>query len=93
MHIKGTPQTMQKRVFYNDLIGDILSSLKNSVEICLETGIKSDSIIIDPGIGFGKTVDNNLEIINRLAEFQSLRYLRHEFLQQPYRLRAMSWIL
>lgn len=73
MHIRGTPQTMQRRIHYRDVIDDIRKELKKSVEICLEMGIKSDRIIIDPGIGFGKTVEHNLEILNRLAEFQNLK--------------------
>lgn len=68
MHMKGTPRTMQRRPVYRDLIGEIISSLENSIEICLEIGIKSDKIIVDPGIGFGKTLEQNLEILNRLRE-------------------------
>ncbi len=74
MHIKGTPQTMQKKIFYKDLIKDIKNSLNNAIEKCLEIGIKSDKILIDPGIGFGKTVENNLEIIRELDKFKSLNY-------------------
>jgi len=72
MHIRGTPRTMQKRIHYNHLIPDIIRQLKKSIENCLEIGIKSDKIIIDPGIGFGKTVEHNLEIINRLENFRKL---------------------
>ncbi len=73
MHIRGKPRTMQKRIHYKDLIEEITESLRKSREICLEIGIKSDRIIVDPGIGFGKTVEHNLEIINRLDKFRSLR--------------------
>lgn len=73
MHIRGRPRTMQKKIRYQNLIAEMLSELKKSIENCLEIGIKSDKIIIDPGIGFGKTAVHNLEIINRLTEFQSLR--------------------
>jgi len=72
MHIQGTPKTMQKNVHYKNLIHEIFDSLRNSIEKCLEFGIKSDKIIIDPGIGFGKGVEDNLEIINRLSEFKEL---------------------
>lgn len=72
MHIRGTPRTMQKRIFYKDLIPEILEALRKSLEICLEIGIKSDRIMIDPGIGFGKTVEHNCEILNRLDEFRCL---------------------
>ncbi|HQP10997.1 MAG TPA: dihydropteroate synthase [Candidatus Omnitrophota bacterium] len=72
MHIRGTPRTMQKRIAYADLIGEIIDSLRKSVEKCLEIGIKSDRIIIDPGICFGKTVEHNLKILNRLRDFEVL---------------------
>ncbi len=73
MHIKGAPRTMQKRINYRDLTGEIIDSLQKSIEKCLEIGLKSDRIIIDPGIGFGKTVEHNLEILNRLSDFKALR--------------------
>lgn len=73
MHIKGTPRVMQKNISYKNLIIDIIKSLRKSIENCLEIGIKSDKIIIDPGIGFGKTVKDNFEIINRLDEFNILK--------------------
>lgn len=72
MHIRGTPRTMQKNTHYDDLIGEIIEELTKSVEKCLEIGIKSDRIILDPGIGFGKTVGQNLEIIRHLKDFESL---------------------
>jgi len=72
MHIQGTPRTMQKNIHYSDLIADIIAALKHSRGKCLETGIKSDRIILDPGICFGKTVEHNLSIINRLNEFSAL---------------------
>lgn len=73
MHIRGTPKTMQTRIHYRDLIADIIGTLRKSIETCLEIGIGIDKIIIDPGIGFGKTVRHNLEILNRLDEFQALK--------------------
>lgn len=72
MHIRGTPRTMQQNISYDNLIQEIMRALQKSIEKCLENGIKSDKIIIDPGIGFGKTVEHNLEIINRLSDFSSL---------------------
>lgn len=72
MHIKGTPRTMQKHIKYKDLIKEIVDALKKSIENCLEIGIKSDRIIIDPGIGFGKTTEHNLEILNQLSCFKTL---------------------
>jgi dihydropteroate synthase len=73
MHIRGTPETMQKNIRYKHLIPEIITSLRKSIEKCLEIGIKSDKIIIDPGIGFGKTVEHNLEILNRLGDFRTLK--------------------
>ncbi|MBF0521794.1 MAG: dihydropteroate synthase [Candidatus Omnitrophica bacterium] len=72
MHIKGTPRTMQKNIFYKNCVQEIVETLQKSLEKCLEIGIKKDRIIIDPGIGFGKTVEHNLEILNRLQAFKIL---------------------
>lgn len=72
MHIKGTPQTMQQRPFYDSLIADIYSSLEKSVSQAVDAGIRSDGIIIDPGIGFGKTTEHNLQIIKKLNTFSRL---------------------
>jgi len=72
MHIRGTPKTMQKNIRYKNLIHEIIDALGRTIENCLEIGIKSDKIIIDPGIGFGKTVEHNLQIIHRLQDFRIL---------------------
>jgi dihydropteroate synthase len=72
MHMRGTPRTMQSRTDYDDVIKDIVDELKKSVEKCLETGIKKESILVDPGIGFAKTAGQSLEIIRRLQEFRIL---------------------
>ncbi|MBP9855595.1 MAG: dihydropteroate synthase [Candidatus Omnitrophica bacterium] len=66
MHMKGTPLTMQKKISYSDVMVEIIKSLQKSKEKCLEKGIKSDKIVLDPGIGFGKSIQHNLSIINRL---------------------------
>ena len=73
MHISGTPQTMQRKIKYNNLVKNIIDSLGRSIENCLEIGIKLDKIIIDPGIGFGKTVGHNLTILNQLDHFKVLK--------------------
>ncbi|MFC1576719.1 dihydropteroate synthase [Candidatus Omnitrophota bacterium] len=72
MHIKGTPRTMQEDPVYGDLIPEIIESLAGSIKIAEEAGIPRNKIIIDPGIGFGKTVEHNLEIIGRIDEFKAL---------------------
>ena len=72
MHMRKTPLTMQKDIKYNNVISEIFNFLDKQIEFALENGIKKDSIIVDPGIGFGKTVENNSLIIKRLFEFKSL---------------------
>lgn len=72
MHMQGTPKTMQKKPRYDDVVADILRFLRERVERAEKKGIRREYIIIDPGIGFGKTAEHNLEIISRLKEFKSL---------------------
>ena len=74
MHIQGAPTTMQRKIQYKNIISDIIRELKKAIENCLEIGIKSDKIIIDPGIGFGKSAEDNLKIIHGLDQFQALKY-------------------
>jgi dihydropteroate synthase len=69
MHMQGTPGDMQKNPFYQNLIPEILNFLKQAVDRAVSGGIKEDMIIVDPGIGFGKTVDHNLEILKGLGQF------------------------
>jgi dihydropteroate synthase len=72
MHMKGTPSDMQDNPVYEHLIPEIVTFLKNAVDRAVEGGIRKDMIIIDPGIGFGKTVDHNLQIIKALSQLRSL---------------------
>jgi len=73
MHIRGTPENMQEgEIFYEDVIESIKVYLKKSIEIAVNAGIPQDRIIIDPGIGFGKTVEHNLIILKRLKELGEL---------------------
>ncbi len=74
MHIKGTPKNMQKNPHYEDLIMEIKESLGESIEIAKAAGIDLNKVILDPGIGFGKTFENNLEIINKISEFKKMGY-------------------
>ena len=64
----------QKTQTYQDLLPDILASLSQSILVAEQAGLSKGQIIIDPGIGFGKTADHNLEVLKRLPEFQSLRH-------------------
>jgi dihydropteroate synthase len=72
MHIKGRPRDMQQNPVYEALIPEIMDYLREGIKIARQTGISEDKIIIDPGIGFGKTFDHNLGIIKHLHEFRFL---------------------
>ncbi|MEE9524496.1 MAG: dihydropteroate synthase [Thermodesulfovibrionales bacterium] len=72
MHIKGTPKNMQKNPIYGNLIKEIIEYLEESIAIAEKAGVHHEKIIVDPGIGFGKMFEDNLEIINRLSEFRRL---------------------
>jgi dihydropteroate synthase len=72
MHMLGTPKTMQVSPEYDDLLGEITSFLGNSIQCALEQGISKAKIIVDPGIGFGKTVSHNLLLIQNLYELKEL---------------------
>ena len=72
MHMRGTPETMQENIHYVSLVSDIIQYLKQSIDLASMAGVNSERIIIDPGIGFGKTVDHNLAIIKHLYQFKTL---------------------
>ena len=72
MHTPGHPLDMQDNIGYDSLIDDIITYLNNSIERALGYGIELERIIVDPGIGFGKTVEHNLEIIRNLSDFSVL---------------------
>jgi len=73
MHMKGTSDNMQENPSYDDLISEIIEFLKDAIKRSVTAGIKEDLIIVDPGIGFGKTFDDNLKIIKELFRFGSLQ--------------------
>jgi dihydropteroate synthase len=72
MHMKETPKTMQVAPTYGNLMKEVLSFLKNAIEYAAKNGVDRSRIIIDPGIGFGKTLDHNLQIMNGLGRLQDL---------------------
>lgn len=72
MHMKGTPRTMQQAPFYRELMGEIIGCLRDAVERAVEAGVDREQIVVDPGIGFGKSLQHNLEILRRLKEMASL---------------------
>ena len=74
MHMKGTPKNMQDDPQYESLISDIKDYLLDRANFIISKGINSKKIVIDPGIGFGKTVENNFEIINNLNHFTSMDF-------------------
>ncbi|MBW1660008.1 MAG: dihydropteroate synthase [Deltaproteobacteria bacterium] len=73
MHTRGKPKTMQQDIQYTSLISEILRYLKEGIEVAMASGVPEDQIIVDPGIGFGKTLENNLEIMNNLFELSVLK--------------------
>ena len=72
MHMQGTPKNMQDNPQYDNVVEDIFKYLNDKVNLCLTSGISKDRIIIDPGFGFGKTLDHNYELLNQLDEFSQI---------------------
>lgn len=72
MHIKGNPKNMQVNPVYEALIPEIMDYFRSSIQLAVKSGIPEHMIILDPGIGFGKTFEHNLEIINNLDQFSLL---------------------
>jgi dihydropteroate synthase len=70
MHMQNTPKDMQKSPQYSDVVDDILKYFNTKINFALEHGIKKEQIILDLGLGFGKTKENNLEILRRIDEFK-----------------------
>jgi dihydropteroate synthase len=72
MHMRGTPRTMQADPCYGDVAAEIIAELAEAIGEAVRRGVAREQIIVDPGIGFGKTAVHNLEILRRLAEFSAL---------------------
>ncbi|MBX2976987.1 MAG: dihydropteroate synthase [Ignavibacteriaceae bacterium] len=72
MHIKDNPKTMQENPYYENVSDEVLNFLKERISIAKTSGI--NKIIIDPGIGFGKTVEHNFELLNKIDEFKKLQF-------------------
>ena len=72
MHMKGTPRSMQRKPHYDDAVSEIYRFLAAQVRLAVKAGIAREQLVIDPGIGFGKRVQDNLLLINRLDEFLGL---------------------
>jgi dihydropteroate synthase len=74
MHMQGEPATMQHTPVYDDVVADVAAFLAERAAACVADGIGRDRIVLDPGFGFGKTVDHNLVLLRRLAEIAALGY-------------------
>jgi dihydropteroate synthase len=72
MHMQGEPRTMQAAPQYDDVVNDVLAFLEERVAFAVESGIREERICVDPGIGFGKTPDQNFELLRRLDELCGL---------------------
>lgn len=72
MHMQGKPRTMQQNPHYDDLIDDISAFFKQRIAVCEDAGINRNRIILDPGFGFGKTLEQNYQLLSQLAAFKSL---------------------
>ena len=72
MHMQGTPENMQDNPVYENVLSEIYNYLENKIQLCMDYGIKKENIIIDPGFGFGKTLNDNYAILNNLDKFNKL---------------------
>jgi dihydropteroate synthase len=72
MHMRGEPRTMQEHIHYDDVVTDVLRELRESYDAVVSAGVDPSQIVIDPGIGFAKTFDHNLELLARCHELASL---------------------
>ena len=72
MHMKGTPETMQNKPYYKDVCAEVLNFLSSRIMLAEEAGIDLESIAIDPGIGFGKTLTHNVDLITKLDQLKVL---------------------
>jgi dihydropteroate synthase len=74
MHMRGTPKTMQKKPFARDVLRDVTNGLRKSVALARKAGLAKSQIVIDPGIGFGKTFAQNYELLAKLPQLAKLGY-------------------
>ncbi|MDY6984172.1 MAG: dihydropteroate synthase, partial [Pseudomonadota bacterium] len=72
MHMQGEPGTMQLAPHYDDVAGDIVAWLQQRIGVCTAAGIGKERLLVDPGFGFGKTFDHNLELLDALDRFSAL---------------------
>jgi dihydropteroate synthase len=72
MHMQGEPDSMQQQPRYTDVVAEVTAFLAQRIEACTKLGVARRNILIDPGFGFGKTVEHNLQLLNRLDQLQEL---------------------
>jgi dihydropteroate synthase len=72
MHMQGSPETMQVDPHYGSLFSEIIAFLENRIQFATENGVKREQVVVDPGIGFGKTIAHNLMLVRELERFQAL---------------------
>jgi dihydropteroate synthase len=74
MHMQGTPETMQQKPSYDNVVNEVYDFLLSRAHLAVERGVKKEHIIIDPGVGFGKTIEHNLQLLRNLDKFTSSGY-------------------
>jgi len=74
MHMQGTPKTMQDNPSYDDVVSEVIDSLKSRISEALTAGIKHENIVVDPGIGFGKRKEDNIELLAHLNDLVAMGY-------------------
>ena len=74
MHMQGQPRSMQTQPIYRDVVSEVKQFLQQRIQACLDTGIKKENIIIDPGFGFGKSLQHNLDLFKALNQFVEMNY-------------------
>jgi len=72
MHMQGDPGTMQTAPRYRDVVGEVKDFLEARIAACMAAGIERDRLVVDPGFGFGKTLQHNLSLLNHLGRFAAL---------------------
>jgi len=72
MHMQGKPRTMQHTPSYKNVVQEVKEFLKQRIDVCIKAGVKLNNIVIDPGFGFGKTLEHNLTLFKHLDEFEDL---------------------
>lgn len=72
MHMRGTPETMQENPHYKNVVAEVMAYLKARMSVALKAGVKRENIILDPGIGFGKRLEDNLDLLQHLDDFHIL---------------------